>query len=85
MSKTGDPPPDPDEMQWMGREHLPMLAESPSSELLEGVQTVFEVYDHKVWRQIWDLVPAAAQVKILQALVLALPSGEFRALAAVTQ
>lgn len=84
-SKNEEPPPDPDEVQWAGEKYLPMLAEAPLAELLEGVLVVFESYGHKVWRQIWEAVPAAAQIKIIQALVLTLPAGEFRALAALTQ
>lgn len=80
-SKTGEPPPDPDEVQWMGQEYLPKLAEAPPAELLEGVLTTFEAYGREVFHQIWDAVPAAAQIKILQILMFTLDAGELWSLA----
>lgn len=75
-----DPHADPEETRWMSKEYLPLLAESPSGELLEGVLTTFEVYGREVWRQIWDATPAAAQIKIVTALMFILSPGELRAL-----
>ncbi|AFZ33612.1 hypothetical protein Glo7428_5235 (plasmid) [Gloeocapsa sp. PCC 7428] len=79
-NNSTDPPPDPDEVQWVSQEYLPLLAESPPTELLEEVLTTFEVYGQTVWRQIWDATPAAAQIKILQALMFTLSAGELRSL-----
>jgi hypothetical protein len=94
-SKNGEPPPpadesppDPqnsDDIQWMSEQHLPLLAESPPQEMLEGLLTLFEVYGRTVWRQIWDATPATAQVKILQALMLTLSPSELRALASALE
>ena len=75
-----DPPPDPVEATWLGNEHLPLLAESDPADLLEGVLTVFETYDEATWRQIWDAVAAATQIKILKALMFTLNSNELRSL-----
>lgn len=81
MSKTGEPPPVPDETRWVSQKYLPLLAESPPPELLSGVLDTFEAYGRGVFQGIWDATPATAQVKILQALALCLPWGEFRELA----
>lgn len=80
-SKTSQPPPDPGEIEWMSREYLPLLAESPPDELKAGVLITFEVYSRAVFKTIWDAAPATAQIKILQVLALTLPAGELRALA----
>ncbi len=80
MSKNDEPPPDVGELQWMGREYLPILAELPPSELLNEVLATFESYEQTVWRQIWDATPGAAQVKILNALMFSLSAGELRSL-----
>lgn len=79
MSKTDQPPPDPDETQWMSNEYLPLLAQSPPAELLDGVLLVFEAYGLKT---IWDAAPATAQIQILSSLMLTLPQGELQAFAA---
>jgi hypothetical protein len=83
-NNSGDPPPDPDDQEWMSQEYLPLLAESPPNELLLGLLTTFEVYGQEVWRQIWDATPAAAQIKILQALMFTLSPGELRTLFTAT-
>ncbi len=83
-SKNHEPPPDLGEQQWMSQEYLPLLAESPPDELLEGVLTTFEVYGQEVWRQIWDTTPAATQIKILQALMFTLAPGDLRSLSIVS-
>lgn len=80
MSKPEPPSPNLDETQWISSQYLPLLADSPPTELLEGVLTTFEVYGQTVWRQIWDATPAAAQIKILQALMFTLSPGELRTL-----
>lgn len=80
MSKTDQPPPDPDETQWMSNEYLPLLAESSPGELLDGVLLVFEAYGRGVFKAIWDAAPATAQIKILEALMLTLPQDELLAL-----
>jgi len=80
MSKTGPPPPDADEAEWMSQKYLPLLAELPANEMLDGVLTTLEVYGHVVWRQIWDTTPATAQIKIIQALMFTLSVGELRSL-----
>jgi hypothetical protein len=81
MSKTEEPPPDPDETEWMSYQYLPLLAQETPDEMLNGVLTVFEVYEQTVWQQIWDAASAATQIKILQALMLTLNAGELRSLA----
>lgn len=80
MSKPEPPSPNLDETQWMSSQYLPLLADSPPAELLEGVLTTFEVYGQSIWRQIWDATPATAQIKILQALMFTLSPGELRTL-----
>lgn len=74
------PPPDVGESEWISREYLPLLAESPQKELLEGLFNIFEVYGQAVFRDIWDAAPAAAQVKILQSLMFFLNAAELRSL-----
>lgn len=66
----------------MSTSYLPMLAESPPAELLEGVFNSFEAYGQRVFKAIWDATPATAQIKILSSLMLTLPQGELLALAA---
>lgn len=78
-----DPPPDVGEVEWMGQEYLPILAESPPNELLEEVLAVFESVSSDVWRQIWDATPAVAQIKILQALMFTITPGELRSLSEI--
>ncbi len=51
-SKTHEPPPDPDETHWVSSKYLPLLAESPPEELLDGVQGVLEVYGKKDFQSI---------------------------------
>lgn len=76
----GEQPYEHGEQEWVIQKYLPLLAESPPDELLLGVLTTFEVYGQEVWRHIWDATPAAAQVKILQALMFTLSPGELRSL-----
>lgn len=83
-NNSGEPPPDPDEQEWISQKYLPLLAELPPNELLLEVLTTFEVSDPGVWGQIWDATPAAAQIKILQALMFTLSSGELRTLFTAT-
>lgn len=80
-----DHPPDEGEVQWMGQEYLPILAESPPDELLQGVLATFESYGSAVWRQIWDATPATAQIKILQALMFTLTPGELRSISILAE
>ena len=75
-SKNSGPPPASEEVEWMGLEYLPKLAEEPPAELLEGLLTAFESYGQEVFHQIWDAVPAAVQVKILTVLMFTLDAGE---------
>jgi len=91
-SKNGEPPPptyesppEPSQIDWMSSQYVPLLAESPLHELLNGVLGSFEAYGTAAWRQIWDAAPAAAQLKILQALMFTLSAGELRALAAAME
>lgn len=79
-SKNNQPPPDPGETEFMAKEYLPLLAGSPPAELLEGVLNTFEAYGRTVFKDIWDVTPATAQIKILSVLALTLPAGELRAL-----
>lgn len=83
-NNSDSPPPDVGELQWIGREYLPILAESHKSELLNEVLATFESYEQTVWRQIWDATPAATQIKILQALMFTLSAGELRSLGTAT-
>ncbi len=94
-SKNGEPPPpanesspepqNPDEMQWMSRDYLPLLAESPPQEILEGLLTLFEVYGQRMCRQVWDATSANVQVKILQTLMFTFGVGNLRSLAAALE
>lgn len=84
MSKTGEPPPDPEEARWMSSEYLPLLADSPPEGLVKGVLEIVEVYGKLVFKIIWDAVPAASQIKILKTLVLTLPRGELQEILALT-
>ena len=81
-SKTSQPPPDPEETQWMSTSYLPLLAQSPPLELLEGVLNTFLAYGQRVFKAIWDAAPATAQIQILSSLMLTLPQDELLALAA---
>ena len=78
--KNSQPQPDPEETEWMAKEYLPMLAESPPDELLKGVLNSFEAYGQRVFQAIWSAAPATAQIKILSVLMLTLPQDELLAL-----
>lgn len=82
-NNSDEPPPDVGEVQWMGQEYLPILAQLPTDELLEEVLAAFESYGQTVWRLLWDATPATAQIKILQALMFSLTPGELRSLSEV--
>ena len=84
-NNLAEPPPDPEEVQWIGKEYLPLLAETRPPELLEEVLSVFEVYGREVWQQIWDHTPASVQIKILTALMFTLNAGELRSLATTAE
>jgi hypothetical protein len=73
------------ELEWMGQEYLPIIAESPPDELLEEVLSTFESYGSAIWRQIWDVTPAATQIKIFQALLFTLSAGELQGLFNATE
>jgi hypothetical protein len=77
----GESPPDPDETDWMSQEYLPLLAESPPDEMLNGLLDIFGVYDQAVFRAIWDAAPVRSQLKILEALWLTLPADQLHSLA----
>jgi hypothetical protein len=79
-NNSDSPPPDVGEGTWMGREYLPIIAESSTDQLLEEVFEVFESHGEKGWRQIWAIAPADSQVKILRALMFTLSAGELRSL-----
>ena len=79
-NNSGAPPPDRVEVEWMGAEYLPLLADSPPKELLDGVLSTFEAYGRANFKSIWDATPAAAQVKILQSLMFTLSADELRSL-----
>ncbi len=79
--KNSQPDPAPDETEWMSNEYLPLLAESPPAELLEGVLNTFEAYGQRVFKAIWSAAPATAQIKILEVLMLTLPQEQLLALA----
>ena len=81
----GQPPPDPNESQWMAAEYLPLLANSPPKELLEGVLSAFEAYGGANFKAIWDATPAAAQIILLQNLLLTQSSNELRALGSILE
>jgi hypothetical protein len=68
------------ELQWMGREYLPLIASSPLVELLGELKTLFESYGSKGWRQIWSATSALVRTKILQALKVNFSAGELRSL-----
>lgn len=84
-SKTSQPPPDPDEINWNGQEYLPLLAQESPDEILKGMLTMFEAHGGAIFRAIWDATPATAQVKILKTLLLTLPMGEFQLLQSVLE
>ncbi len=84
-SKNNEPPTEDGEVEWVGQEYLPIIAESPPNELLEELLTLFESYGAAVWRQIWDTTPAAVQIKIFQVLMLTLTPGELRSLSITTE
>ena len=76
-------PPDLDsELEWMGREYLPLIASSPLVELLGELKTLFESYGSNSWRQIWGATSALVRTKILQALRFTLTPGELRSIIA---
>ncbi len=81
IDKTTPLPPNLDEeLEWMGREYLPLIASSPLVELLGELKTLFESYGSKGWRQIWSATSALVRTKILQALKVNFSAGELRSL-----
>jgi hypothetical protein len=79
-SKNNEPPTEDGGVEWVGQKYLPIIAESPTDQLLEEVLEVFESHGAAAWRQIWAKSPADSQVKILQALMFTLSAGELRSL-----
>jgi hypothetical protein len=79
-NNSGEPPPDPDDIGWASQTFLPLLADQPPDELLNGVLNTFESHGKTVFKRIWDVTAAAIQIKILETLLLTLPAGELRAL-----
>jgi hypothetical protein len=68
--------PQTEELQWMAKNYLPLIAASPVSELLEEIKTVFESYGALRWRQIWSATSALVKTKISQAVKFALTPGQ---------
>ena len=79
-NNSNAPPPDRDEAEWMAAQYLPLLADSPPKELLDGVLSTSDAYGAVVFKTIWDATPAAAQIKILQKLMFTLSADELRSL-----
>jgi hypothetical protein len=71
-----DPPPNPEETDWISRQYLPLLATEPPDQLLQGVLGLFEAWGQAVFKTIWDAAPATAQIKILETLLLTLPASD---------
>jgi hypothetical protein len=84
-SKNNEPPTEDGGVEWVGQKYLPIIAESPTDQLLQEVLEVFESHGADDWRQIWAIAPATAQIKILQALMFSLTPGELRSLAIATE
>jgi hypothetical protein len=79
-SKNCEPPPDPEDADWISQEYLPLLAEESPDDVLKGMLTTLEAYGQVVFSAIWAATPATAQIKIMKNLLLPLPLGELRAL-----
>jgi hypothetical protein len=78
LTPESPPDPPPEEVEWLSSEYLPLIADSPLSELLALV----DVYGKKSFNQIWNGATASTQVKILsQAIRCFLSGGELRQLA----
>lgn len=79
-NNSEDEPVDPADQDWMSQEYLPLLAESPPEEMLKGVLSTFEAYGAPAFKKIWDGVPAADQIKLLQVLMFTLSPCELQTL-----
>jgi hypothetical protein len=82
---SDESPPEPSDIEFMGSQYLPLLAESPLEELLNGIADTVEVYGTAIWRQIWSITPNTAQSKILQALMQTFGTCELRELASALE
>ena len=82
LSDPSIPLPQAGELQWMGRDYLPLIASSPLNELVGELKTLFESYGSNSWRQIWSATSALVRTKILQALKFTLTPGELRSIIA---
>jgi hypothetical protein len=78
-SKSNNSESPPDNGEWVAREYLPLVAESPE-QVLEEVGTLIESYGVRSFAWIWEAASAQSQVKILTQLMMALPSGELKQL-----
>jgi hypothetical protein len=66
------PDPPPDEIEWLSKEYLPLIADSPYVELLSLV----DAYGKGGFNLIWNGATAEVQVKILSQALLGLLSGD---------
>lgn len=61
ISNAIAPDPPPEEVEWLGRKYLPLIADSPPGELL----SLLDAYGQNGFARIWNCTPAETQVKIL--------------------
>ncbi len=69
-----------DELEWIGREYLPLIISLPLDKLLGELKTLFESYGFNSWRLLWGATSALVRTKIIQALKFALTPGELSSL-----
>lgn len=72
-----------DELEWMGREYLPLITSLPLDELLGELKALFESYGFNGWRLLWGATSAFVRTQIIQALKCTLTPGELRSLSEV--
>jgi len=80
-SKNSDPPPDVGEVERAAAGVLSEIADHSYQVVLKSADEVFFTWlqSHQ-WQQVWQLLTAEVQIKLLQSLVLTLPPADLRQL-----
>ncbi|HBY77869.1 MAG TPA: hypothetical protein DEG47_12915, partial [Cyanobacteria bacterium UBA11148] len=74
-------PVEPEELQWLATEYLPLVASSPHDEILPTMDTLESAYSRSDFAKIWEATPGITQIRILTELMLMSPEPQLMELA----
>ena len=72
-SKNNSPPKPPPDGEWAAKTYLPLLANQPHEQILEGISLLFDGYSLADLLKIWELTDGKTQVCLLSALLTLVP------------